>query len=333
MDLLILSNNLNRAGFRQRIAVYLDTLRTNGIDCEVVKLPSGCLARRKLFKRAEEFDGVLLHKKGLNPFDAMWLRRYSKKLIYHFDDAIMYSDKTPERNSRSHFIPFRRSVKLADMVIAGSSYLAKHAHQFNPNVEILPTGIKVSDYRFHRPPEDDDRIRLVWIGSRSTLKYLREIKSALEEIGKQFDNVILRLICDDFFDLQNMPMEKLLWSEETRAINLASSHIGLAPLPSNRFTEGKCSFKVLEYACVSLPVVASPVGTNSDYVCDNVTGFFAKDISQWIDRISQLVTDAPLRRKMGQQGRIHAERFDVGVIGKQMVEFIVKCLQQDVSVR
>ena len=117
MNLLILSNNLNRAGFRQRIAVYLDTLRTNGIDCEVVKLPSGSLARRKLFKRAAEFDGVLLHKKGLNPFDAIWLRRYSKKLIYHFDDAIMYSDKTPERNSRSHFIPFRRSVKLADMVI------------------------------------------------------------------------------------------------------------------------------------------------------------------------------------------------------------------------
>ena len=333
MNLLILSNNLNRAGFRQRIAVYLDTLRTNGIDCEGVKLPSGCLARRKLFKRAEEFDGVLLHKKALNPFDAMWLRRYSKKLIYHFDDAIMYSDKTPERNSRSHFIPFRRSVKLADMVIAGSSYLAKHAHQFNPNVEILPTGIKVSDYSFRRSPEDDDRIRLVWIGSRSTLKYLREIKSALEKIGKQFDNVILRLICDDFFDLQNMPMEKLLWSEETRAINLASSHIGLAPLPSNRFTEGKCSFKVLEYASAGLPVVASPVGTNSEYVQDGITGFHASQTSQWVDRIRKLIENSELRRRMGQAGRAQVEKFDIGVIGKQMVEFIVKCLQQDVSVR
>jgi glycosyltransferase involved in cell wall biosynthesis len=327
MNLLILSNNLNRAGFRQRIAVYLDTLRTNGIDCEVVKLPSGSLARRKLFKRAAEFDGVLLHKKGLNPFDAIWLRRYSKKLIYHFDDAIMYSDKTPERNSRSHFIRFRRSVKLADMVIAGSSYLAKHAHQFNPNVEILPTGIKVSDYMFHRPPKDDDRIRLVWIGSHSTLKYLREIKYVHEEIGARFDNVILRIICEDFLELENMPVEKCLWSKDTRGIDLATSDIGLAPLPDNRFTRGKCSFKVLEYSVAGLPVIASPVGTNSTYVCDHVTGFLVADMREWIDRIAQLIGNLQLRKKMGQEGRAFAQKCDVSVIGEQLTRLITDCLQ------
>ena len=47
MDLLILTNNLNRASFKQRIGVYLDTLRRNGIDYEVAQLPSGTLARRK----------------------------------------------------------------------------------------------------------------------------------------------------------------------------------------------------------------------------------------------------------------------------------------------
>jgi hypothetical protein len=47
MNLLILINNFNRASFKQRIAVYLDTLRRNGIDYEVAQLPSGTLARRK----------------------------------------------------------------------------------------------------------------------------------------------------------------------------------------------------------------------------------------------------------------------------------------------
>jgi len=72
MKLLVLSNNPNpkRPSFRQRFAVYIDTLRTNGIDCEVAKLPTSSLARRKLFKRAADFDGVFLHKKKLNPFDA-----------------------------------------------------------------------------------------------------------------------------------------------------------------------------------------------------------------------------------------------------------------------
>ena len=69
MNLLILTNNPNRASFRQRIGAYCDILRRNGIRCKVAKLPSGFLARRRLFERAGGFDGVFLHKKGLNPFD------------------------------------------------------------------------------------------------------------------------------------------------------------------------------------------------------------------------------------------------------------------------
>jgi glycosyltransferase involved in cell wall biosynthesis len=327
MKLLILANNLNRAGFRQRIAVYLDSLRSNGIECEVAKLPSGSLARRKLFKHAADFDGVLLHKKGLNPFDAFWMRRYSRKLIYHFDDAIMYSTKTPDRYSPSHFRPFRRSVKLADMVIAGSSYLAEHALKFNPNVKVLPSGIKVSDYIYDRPLKNDDKTRLVWIGSESTLCYLAEIKPTIEEIGIRFNNVTLRIICDDFFDLQNMEVEKCQWSKETRAPNLATSDIGLAPLPDNPFTRGKCCFKILEYLSCSLPVVASPVGAHSGHIRNNTNGFLAKDTDEWVNRITQLIENPKLRKQIGEQNLALVKNFDISIIGKQLAEMITKCLQ------
>jgi len=330
MKLLILSNNLNRPSFRQRIAVYLDTLRTNGIDCEVAKLPAGPLARLRLFKQAAKFDGVLLHKKGLNPFDAFWLRRYSKKLIYHFDDAIMYSDKTPDRDSRAHFVPFRRTVKLADMVVTASIYLAELARKFNPNVKILPTGIRVSDYKADCPHKNDDKIRLVWIGSKTTLCYLAEVKPALEEIGARFDNVILRIICDDFLDLHNMDVEKCKWSEGTRAVNLATSDIGLAPLPDNRFTRGKCCFKILEYAVAGLPVIASPVGAHSGHIRDNISGFLVKDTGEWVDRIAQLIENPELRKQIGGENLALAKSFDISVIGKQLAELITSCLH-DIS--
>lgn len=326
MKLLIVTNNPDRASFKQRIGIYIDTLQAGGVDCEVAKMPAGSLARRRLFKRGAGFDGVFLHKKGLNSFDALWFRKYSRRIIYNFDDAVMYSDRNPERYSRSHFVPFRRSVKLADLVICGSSYLAEQARPFNSNVEILPLGLKVSDYVSSSNAKSDDKVRLVWVGSKSTLSYLDGVSPAIEQIGARFDNVILRVICDNFPELASIPVEKRLWCKDTLGADLATSNIGLAPLPDNPFTRGKCSFKVLEYSAAGMPVVASPVGTNAEHVRDNITGFLASSADEWISRIAQLIENPQLREEMGSRGREFAREFDVSVIGDRLTELIRNCL-------
>lgn len=326
MNLLIISNNPDRASFRQRIGIYLYTLRKSGIDCEVAKLPDNFWGRQKLLKKAADFDGVFLHKKTLNFFDAHYLRRYSRKIIYDFDDAVMYSPKSPDSNSTVRFNRFHRTVKLADMVITGNSYLAEHAKKFNNRVEILPTGLDTREYRNYKVEKKDDKIRLVWIGSKSTLRYLTEIKPALEQIGLRFKNVVLKTICDEFLDLQNMLVEKCIWSKQTEVADLIASDIGLAPLPNNRFTRGKCGFKVLQYAAAELPVVASPVGTNAEYVLDNVTGFWVTDMRQWVDRIARMIENPRLRNQMGQEGRRQAVNFDASIIGNKLIGLIKEVL-------
>lgn len=327
MNLLILTNNPNRASFRQRIAIYQNYLGANGINCEVVRIPSASLARQRLFRQAAKHDGVFLHKKGLNFIDAFFLPKYSKKIIYDLDDAIMYKDKFPERASRVRFRRFARSAKLADMVITGNSYLAEHASRFNRNVVVLPTGLDINAYKVQTSFQNDGKIRLVWIGSRSTLKYLAEIKPALEQIGTQFSNVTLRIVCDDFFDLKNMEVEKIQWSLEKQVIDLATSHIGLAPLPDNRFTRGKCGFKILQYQAVGLPVVASPVGVNSEYVQQNVTAFLATNNEEWTETITELIEKPQLRREMGNKGLEQVRNFDTSIIGKKLLELIKNCLE------
>lgn len=327
----MLSNNPERASFRQRIQIYFDILRANSIDYQVMRLPAGFLARKKLFKRAENFDGVFLHKKGLNFRDAILLRHNSKKIIYDFDDAIMYSPSHPARYSPSHLNSFRRSAKLADVIIAGNSYLAEHAQRFNNNVKILPTGLDTKLYRVRIKRSDDGKIRLVWIGSKSTLEYLAEIKPALEQIGLHYHNVVLRIICDEFFDLRNLEVEKHRWSLEKQVEDLTTSHIGLAPLPENRFTRGKCGFKILQYQAANLPVVASPVGVNSEYVHNGIMGFHASSIQEWIDRISELIDNVELREQMSSAGRAQAQRFDTAAVGKQLCSVIKECINGKVS--
>ena len=325
MDLLIVTNNPERASFRQRIGAYLNFFHDNGINCEVAKLPAGSLARRKLFKQATDFDGLFLHKKRLNSLDAFWVSRYARKVIYDFDDAIMYSDKHTDRPSHKRQKSFKRTVRLADMVIAGNSYLAEHARKSNTSVNVLPTGLDTHTYK---PKADlkNNNLHLVWIGSESTLGYLAELKPALEEIGSRFDNVVLRIICDVFFDLNNLEVEKCLWSLKKEVIDLVTSDIGLAPLPDNRFTRGKCGFKILQYAAAGLPVVASPVGANAEYVQDGAMGFLVTDTRQWVDRITELIENPNLRKRMGREGLAYAEKFDMTVIGKQLVKLIKGCL-------
>jgi len=327
MKLLVLTNNPSRASFRQRIEIYLETLSRDGIRCEVAKLPSEESERLKLFKKAAEFDGVFLQKKCLNFFDALCLRQYSRKVIYDFDDAVMYSPNHPATDKTSHFRLFRRTVKLADMVIAGNSYLAEHAKKFNNNIHILPTGLNTNEYSLENQPSSDGKTRLVWIGSKSTLKYLEEIKPAFEEIGSRFDNVVLRIICDDFFDLQNMEVEKCQWSLETQSTDLITSDIALAPLPDNRFTRGKCGFKILQYQAAHLPIITSPVGVNLDFVRDGSTGFLAANVTQWTDKIARLIENPDLRKQIADAAKTQAAKFDSNIIGVRLSKLITNFLK------
>ena len=324
MNVLVIISNPERASYRQRIAVHLEYLVSQGISTEVLKLPPSPLDRRKVFRRAADYDCVLLHKKALNYLDAKRLRKYSKKIIYDFDDAIMYNAQEPEKASRKRQNAFQRTACLADMIIAGNSYLAEHAKKFNKNVEILPTALDTKAYNIRQTPQNDGKIRLVWIGSKSTLRYLEEIRPALEEIGSRYDNVVLRIICDKFIDLDNMPVEKHDWSLDTQIGDLITSDIGLAPLSDNSFTRGKCGFKILQYAAASLPVIASPVGINSELVSDNITGFHAASTSEWVEKIGALVENRKLRRRMGTEGKANVGEYHTDIIGRRLAELLLR---------
>lgn len=329
MRLLIITGNTHSASFRQRVGIHVDMLRRYGIDCHIAELPSGWLARILLFRSAGDFDCVFLHRKSLSFHDAFHLRRYARRVIYDFDDAIMYDAESPNRRSPRRLKRFRRTIKLADLVAAGNSYLGEHASRFAKRVEILPTGLDAQSYNVQTRRQTDGPIRLVWVGSTSTLMYLIGIRPALDAIGERFRNVVLRMICDSFSDMGRMPVEKRVWSLQTEVMDLVTSDIGLAPLPDDPFTRGKCGFKIIQYAAAGLPVVASPVGVNAEYVNDGVIGFHTTGISEWVDKVGRLIEDRQLRERMGQAARVSVQKFDKGAIGKQLLNIIKTAVQDN----
>jgi glycosyltransferase involved in cell wall biosynthesis len=322
LKLLIISNNLSRASFRLRIQDHLDYLNNQGISCNVQQLPRKTFHRWKLFKTSAQYDTVLIHRKCLNFWDAAVLSRFCPKIIFDYDDAIMYSATKPESNLTNHFRLFKRTARMMDIMIAGNEYLAGYARRYCNHVHILPTGLDTRAYQDESVQRNRNEIRLAWIGSKSTLPYLAELRPVLEQIGKAHENVVLRIIADEFFNLKHMTVQKHPWSLDNQVADLTECDIGLSPLPDNRFTRGKCGFKMLQYFAAGLPVIASPVGVNEKFIKESHAGILAFTSSEWKEAIEKMVKGIAVYRQLGQQGKKYVQAYDRTLISKDLCRII-----------
>jgi glycosyltransferase involved in cell wall biosynthesis len=240
----------------------------------------------------------------------------------------MHSTARPESNRTSHYRLFKRTAEKAHIMIAGNEILGDYARKYCQHVHVLPTGLDVESYYSSGPKKRDDRIRLVWIGSQSTLPYLAEIIPVLEEIGASNKKVVLRIIADRFFDLVNMEVERRQWSLTDQVRNLQECDIGLSPLPDNRFTRGKCGFKILQYFATGLPVIASPVGINETLLLKSGAGLLASTPEEWENAIQSMLLDLNSWSQKAERGRLYVQRFDSSNIGKKLSEILKSVVEK-----
>ncbi|HUU10375.1 MAG TPA: glycosyltransferase family 4 protein [Phycisphaerae bacterium] len=325
--LLVLTRDRTGAPFRQRIEPYLAPLAARGIEAEVVELAASPWPRRDQFRRGRGFDGVLVHRKTLTWWDAAALGA-TRPLLYDFDDAVMYQARSPEVSHAGRERRFLRTIARAALAIAGSPALAAHARTAGAaRVEVVPTGLDAA--KFAPKPDHQPRgpLRLVWIGSRSTLKQLEPLRPTLAALGRAVPGLVLRIIADAGLEVDGLRVENVAWSLEAEARLLAEADVGIAPLPDTPYTRGKCGFKVLQYMAAGLPVVASPVGVNAEYVRPEITGLHAITTEEWIAAVGRLAGDATLRERMGRAGRERIEReFDFTVLAPTVCRLVEEAI-------
>jgi glycosyltransferase involved in cell wall biosynthesis len=95
------------------------------------------------------------------------------------------------------------------------------------------------------------------------------------------------------------------WGEKTEVDDLLKMHIGVMPLKSGPWFEGKCGFKLIQYLACGIPAIASPVGVNSQIVRHDKDGFIASNKEEWVRYLKMLINDPDLRNRMGKRGRNH----------------------------
>jgi glycosyltransferase involved in cell wall biosynthesis len=304
MKVLFLIQGFTIAASRYRVLQYIPYLESKGVESTVSLYPRTFKENIQFFNSLPQYDIIFLQRKRFNQPRLGMLRRRVKKIVYDLDDAVMYRNskaKDPVSSTRKR--RFVQMIKNSDFVIVGNEFLKREVFPFNPNVEVIPTAIDQERYHLKTYSPRKEKITLGWIGDHGSIHYLEKMRPLFERIGRKYPHVELKIICDTFFDCDQMKVIKKNWSSEEEVADLQGFDIGLMPLADDPWSWGKCGLKIIQYQGVGVPVVCTPVGVNRDLVEDNVNGFYAMTPEEWEEKLSLLIEDPTLREQMGREGR------------------------------
>jgi glycosyltransferase involved in cell wall biosynthesis len=270
---------------------------------------------------------VVLQRKLLSWPEFKLLRRNARRLVFDFDDALWlrdsYSPKgfdSPKRRRR-----FLRTVAGSDAVVAGNRTLAFGAGAPQPGqrVVVIPTCVDAARYPLAEHAATDGAVRLVWLGSSSTLQGLERNREMLDAVGEAVPGIRLKVICDRFPTFDKLPVDGVPWSGATEAAELAAADIGIGWVPDDPWSRGKCGLKLLQYHAAGLAVVANPVGVQAEMVRPHETGILARTVQEWVEAVRSLAADPVLRLHFGWAGRRQVESaFGVDAGGAAWVELL-----------
>jgi len=324
-------------GQRYRIEQWVPHLERLGVTFERDMLLERDEVRRMYLGESPLAKAFMISKailkrewrlRSLKGVDCIWLYRTSwlvgpawseKRLarsgipvILDFDDAI-WIVQTSKSNQRWSWMKFSDKTadncRIASHVIVGNDFLAEFARKYNPNVTVVPPTVALNAYDLaavDRPDryalQEDRPFVIGWTGSHTTSQYLKIVEPALRILARRH-RILLRVIGDPAYQADGIPLELVDWNAATEVRDLAAIDTGIMPLPDDQWSRGKCGMKAIQYMALGIPTVVSPVGFNTELIRHDENGLLADSVDDWVTSLERLITDANLRRRLGEAGR------------------------------
>lgn len=345
------------ASSRQRFFIFENSLRARGIECHwqsfftdgqllqlyrenhrsLIELTSSYVRRISTALRSSAFDLVWIEKELLpwlpNAFETWLLGR--SRLVLDLDDGwhLRY-DCAPTALQRRIFSgKIAALARRSDAVIVSNKEVDAwlKVSRLRGGTELLPTVL--DPQRYVVAPEPAGPFTLAWIGSPSTVRYLKTMEPVLERLAAEFD---IRLIVishrADAPTFKHAWVEFVEWSEESEAAELKRCHVGIAPTPDGAWERYKTGYKIIQYMAAGRAVVASPVGANRDIVVADETGLFARSAAEWYMALKRLHDDPVLRHRMGEAGRRRCEStFSINAVSDRLASILLRAAAGQVN--
>lgn len=309
---------------RFRILPYIPLLEQAGHECKVAfSLPQkydyfpwlGWRLSQKLKRfvrhwhafRASlsNFDAIVIEREVFDD-DSIELerkfRKATKRLVLDVDDGVFLLH--PEK--------FDELARMSDVAIAGNKWLREYLEQRCPDVEQIPTCVRLQDYP--QRPAEKQRTHMPnvgWIGTTHNVDFLRVAAGALNQAAEKipFRLVVVAPSDEKLKDIAlNMEVDFRKWSPETEVGDILDMDLGLMPLPEGEeWMKYKCGLKLIQYLAVGIPGIASPIGVNEEILTDGRVGRAARNSEEWYAALIELLANVDLRNSLGQAGRTLVE--------------------------
>ncbi|HEX8707889.1 MAG TPA: glycosyltransferase family 4 protein [Pyrinomonadaceae bacterium] len=336
--LALASYPIEMAATRYRLAQFVGPLAERGITLTIHPfLDSGLaaslyrrsewprtalgLARAALRRagdvwRASRADVILVQREAMmfGPPLVEWLATRVGRcpMVLDLDDAtyVRYLSPTYGRlgSTLKWFGKTDDLIRWARVVTCGNRKIAEYVAGKGARAVLIPT---VVDTDLFRPRSltatPAGKPVLGWIGTHSTFPYLESIFPALQRLAREHP-FRLRIVGAgrDDVRLAGVEVESCKWRMEREIEDFQSFDIGLYPIVADEWSAGKSGFKSVQYMAVGIPFVVSPVGECAQIGQAGATHFCATSEDEWHDALARLLSDAALRRRMGEAGREHA---------------------------
>ena len=249
------------------------------------------ICQRHVFDTVEDVNHLIEH-----------CRKYQIRLVYDLDDDLInIPEDHPEATYLRTFVPVvKKLFKAADTVWVSTPALATNLTNLRSDIIVIPNG---HDNRLWGDPitkQPSDKVRIVFMGTSTHNSELAFLEPVALELMHRFGNkVIFEIVGVTSGSLPKRMIRKSLENNNVtypffvELFRRQCWDIAVAPLLENSFNSCKSAIKLMDYAALRLPIVAS---RHPEYEAafggDHGIIFAENDQAVWIEKLSMLI-EAP----------------------------------------
>lgn len=254
-------------------------------------------------------------------------KRRGVRIIFDIDDLIFdipslrqseYYCLRPERRADIRYTVkgYIRLMEAADVLSVSTHSLKEYAKKFSKKIFVIPNSIGtglINQYTNIIKIENlstKSGIKICYLaGTQTHGSDFELIQNSALKIMQKYPDVEFHVVGNVSYNMEKNDALLYKWfrhpvmSYEKLHSFLSQMNINLAPLTKSTFNDCKSELKIFEAGLHSIPTIASPSASYSACLTNGINGFLAHTTDEWYQLMENLIKNAELRNKSGEEAK------------------------------